>query len=112
MLFALHKAAPGSDTPPRPVFKTSHDALGWARKEHLRKAGLADVEGHRDDENQQIGPQTDKTVRALAQSLVNQGRFTDIETALRFMRGSAVYASLFKPPRLFGEGRRDMLAAR
>src|SRR5262249_34565045 len=52
-MYQLYKNAPGNDVPPRPVFKTSYEALLWEAAEHRRKANIPS-EGFRDEPNPQF----------------------------------------------------------
>jgi len=113
MLFAFHKAAPGSDATPRPVFKSSAEILAWEAREERLKAGVP-AEGFRDEPDPDFEAQLPKAVRSVAMGLVGTGpgKFKDITTAVRFMRSSARYASLFDAGGRYREAIGDMLASR
>jgi len=94
MLFALHKAAPGSDAAPRPVFKNSYEILQWEAAEHCRKAGVP-VVGERDaGADPDVIAESDKALVNVARSLVDSGQFSDLATSLRYVRSSPKYRGI------------------
>jgi hypothetical protein len=132
----LLEATPGLrgliDAAPKAVeqpARSSFEALAKGALAHCQALGVplpanspyapflkaSETEGRRDDENEAIQPQVDKTVKAIAESLIARGLFTGpdaMATCLRYMRQSPVYAHHFRIPGLFAEGRRNMLASR
>ena len=121
MMQAMKVAAPA----PAPAAPTSaFEAIARSAADFCRKQGTSlppnspyapflketETQGERDAPNDQIVGQMDKYVRNIAQSLVDAGRFSDLATSLRYMRGSSRYAHLFTGVvGRFAEGRRDML---
>ena len=73
----------------------------------MAKAG--DVEGERDAVDSNFGDQASKAVRSVAAGLVKNGQFSDISTAIRFMRSSPAYANLFSASPRYSEAIRSML---
>jgi hypothetical protein len=122
-VFQVLKAAPPAPAPAAP--RSSYEALARGAAEHCAKMGTVlpqsspyanflktnDIDGSRDAQNTQIEEQVPKTIKALAQSLVDAGKFSSIANAVLYMRHSERYAHHFRIPGLFAEGRADMLSS-
>jgi hypothetical protein len=122
----LHEALKRAVPDPAPAPPTSsYEILAKGAAEHCRKLGVSlpdsspyanflkanDIEGNRDDPNTQIEQQMPKTIRSIAQSLVDQGSFSSVENAERYMRHSPKFSSLYAVQGRLAEGRAEMLSS-
>jgi hypothetical protein len=108
----LRQIIDGAPVAARAAPKTSFEALCRGAAEHVRKLGTSlppgspyagflaksgdsDAGGERDAVDPNFEDQASKAVKAVAQGLVDNGKFSDVATAVRFMRSSPAYSGLF-----------------
>ena len=118
------KSAPAG--PPKPQATTSFGILAEQALDECRKKGVplpshspyrpyllekAALQGERDQVDPVYGQLASKAVLSVAEGLVANGRFSDIETAIRYMRSSPAYAGMFSAAGKYREAVGSMISS-